>query len=215
MFPRMGSIERGSMACRYCFGSNTTPIEVSRQIKKDKAEQKTLKHRAHVKAALLAMKAAGVQPLEPYPGLRIPWKVKCLSCGRESTPMYASIAKGQGGCFRCGRDYGDKPAYVYLVHDSAREVIKVGITNVHAHRITKYGGWKVIELIPTATGREAARIEAEVLGLWRLNMNLQPKLTRQELKGGGYTETADESGLEAAIAMLQRYKPHSGLLPVS
>ncbi|MBI4228510.1 MAG: hypothetical protein HY693_02185 [Deltaproteobacteria bacterium] len=140
IFPRMGRIARGSKACRRCHGPN--PVDP--------------------KHARLTMIQAGVEPLEPYPGYDRPWSVRCLNCGRESTPTYANISKGQGGCFRCGTDYGKLPAHVYLVHDEKHSVVKIGITNARAHRMTKYSNWKVVEILKTDTGNEAARIEAEV-----------------------------------------------------
>lgn len=184
VYPRMGSIDRGSKACRVCHGPNAVDPDLAFQ----------------------AMLTAGVQPLEPYPGYDRHWKVRCIQCGHESTPMYRSIAKGQGACFRCGTDYGDLPAHVYLVHDPARRVVKVGITNAHANRMKDYEGWSVLELILLGTGREAAQIEAEVLRCWRFELGLPPKLTREEMSSKGYTETADDAGLEAALSILCKYR---------
>ena len=76
VYPRMVSIDRGGKACRYCFGSVS--------VKEAEAVDSMLK--------------AGVEPLEPYPGYDKPWLVRCKTCGRESTPYYSSIKKGQGGC---------------------------------------------------------------------------------------------------------------------
>lgn len=151
------------------------------------------------------MRNAGVEPLEPYPGYDKPWTAQCRTCGKQSTPMYRSIAKGQGACFRCGTDYKDLPARVYLVHDAQHRVVKVGITNATAHRMTKYSSWKVVAFIETSTGNEAARIEAEVLRHWAVELELKPKLARSEMPDKGYTETADEAGLEAALAILRKY----------
>ena len=184
IFPRMVNLARGSRACRYCYGPNSV----------------------NPKEAELAMIAAGVEPLEPYPGYDKPWKVRCPRCGGESTPMYRSIKKGQGGCFRCANDYGDAPAHVYLVHDSSRGVVKIGITNEHAHRMTKYSNWNVVEFFRVPTGRLASDIEAEVLRKWRTDLGLPPKLTRNEMPDKGYTETADEVGLNAALCILEKHK---------
>jgi recombinational DNA repair protein (RecF pathway) len=170
IFPRMVNLATGSKACRHCHGPN--PVDPI--------------------AAEAKMVAAGVSPLEAYPGYDKPWRVRCLKCGRTTTPSYSAIKKGQGGCFRCGTNYDDFPAHIYLVHDRVRKVVKIGITNEHAHRMKKYGGWDVIEFYAVATGKEAARIEAEVLLKWSTEMGLKPKLTRFELRSGGYTETADE-----------------------
>ena len=48
------------------------------------------------------MRAAGLEPLEPYRNSRAAWRCRCLSCGREVTPRYGSVAMGQGGCVACG-----------------------------------------------------------------------------------------------------------------
>lgn len=184
IYPRLVNIDAGSRACRHCHGSQPVDHQL----------------------AVAAMHAAGVEPLESYPGFDKQWRVRCLRCGSQSMPTYNSIKKGQGGCFRCGTDYGELPAYVYLVHDHARKTVKVGITNEHAHRITKYAGWEVVEMIKLTSGREAAKAEAEVLKFWRVEMGLLPKLSRQEMRAKGYTETADDAGLDAAVKILRNYK---------
>ncbi len=145
IYPRMVNIERGSRACRYCYGPK--PVDP--------------------KAAINAVLSAGAEPLEPYPGYEKPWRVRCKCCGHESTPMYGNIAQGQGACFRCSKDYGDLPAHVYLVHDPERKVVKVGISNIHAHRMTKYPGWDVVEFIRFPTGRK------------RLVLKLIPDIARE------------------------------------
>lgn len=85
-------------------------------------------------------------------------------------------------------------------------MVKIGITNARAHRMTKYSNWKVVEMLKTSTGNEAARIEAEVLRYWRVEMGLKIKLTRDQMPDKGYTETADDVGLNAALAILRKYK---------
>ena len=184
IYPRMVNIDDGSKACRYCFGS--APVK--------EAE------------AVDTMLKAGVEPLEPYPGYDKPWLVRCKTCGHESTPQYSNILKGQGGCFRCGRDYGNMPAFIYLVHHRAQRVIKIGITNQHAHRLKKYPGWNLVDTIRMNTGNEAARIEAEILRCWRIDLGLDTKISRGQMPNKGYTETADEAGLEAALRILEKYK---------
>lgn len=183
IFPRMQALAKAKHACRYCHGP--TPVNPD--------------------FAIDEMRRAGVEPLEPYPGYDKPWSVRCCTCGRESTPMYRSIAKGQGACFRCGTNYKELPARVYLVHDEKRRVVKVGITNARAHRMTKYANWTLVALVETSTGEEAAQIEAEVLRHWAVELKLRPKLTRGEMPDKGYTETADDIGLEPALAILRKY----------
>lgn len=49
------------------------------------------------------MRRAGVEPLEPYPGARVGWRVRCLTCGSENRPHYSSVKKGTGACNSCAR----------------------------------------------------------------------------------------------------------------
>jgi hypothetical protein len=49
------------------------------------------------------MLAAGLTPLEPYPGTQKPWS-SLHECGREVSPRYHSIQQGQGGCSICARN---------------------------------------------------------------------------------------------------------------
>ena len=52
------------------------------------------------------MRAAGLEPTEPYPGSNKPWQCRCLECGTVGAPMLASIRQGQGGCKPCGHRRG-------------------------------------------------------------------------------------------------------------
>jgi len=56
--PRYGAVRNGS-GCRYC---NDTAIKPD--------------------AAAALMRAAALEPLEPYPGSQRPWKCRCAKCGR-------------------------------------------------------------------------------------------------------------------------------------
>lgn len=54
----------------------------------------------HLAEAL--MRESKLEPLEPYPGGREPWKCRCLRCHKEVFPKYADIRNGDGGCKYCG-----------------------------------------------------------------------------------------------------------------
>lgn len=56
------------------------------------------------------MRAAGLEPLEPYPGSTRPWRCKCERCDREVTPRFGSIKQGQGGCKYCSSKVVDPEA---------------------------------------------------------------------------------------------------------
>ena len=62
-----------------------------------------LKHRTPSNDAVALMRAAGLEPLEVYPGSHTPWRCRCMVCGAEVTPRYGGIRNGQGGCVPCGR----------------------------------------------------------------------------------------------------------------
>ncbi len=49
------------------------------------------------------MRAAGLEPLEPYPGLvSSPWRCRCLTCGDECAPRLSAVRRGVG-CRSCAR----------------------------------------------------------------------------------------------------------------
>ena len=84
MSPRYAHVQQGRRGCQQCskkFLSETFSLDADE--------------------AVLIMQSAGLEPLEPYPGNNQPWRCKHLECGREVTPMRASIQQGQGGCKPC------------------------------------------------------------------------------------------------------------------
>ena len=55
----------------------------------------------HAEASAI-MKAANLEPLEPYTSSGTPWKNKCLTCKKISKPTLGSVRSGSGGCVACG-----------------------------------------------------------------------------------------------------------------
>lgn len=53
--------------------------------------------------AATLMREAGAEPLEPYPGAKVGWRVRCLICGSENRPHYSSIKQGTGACNHCAK----------------------------------------------------------------------------------------------------------------
>ena len=47
------------------------------------------------------MLKAGLKPLEPYRGVGVNWKCKCLKCKKIVTPKYSNIKSGHSGCAYC------------------------------------------------------------------------------------------------------------------
>jgi len=52
--------------------------------------------------AIAVMRAAGLEPQDPYVRSGDPWRCIHLACGREVFPSYNSVQQGAGGCQKCG-----------------------------------------------------------------------------------------------------------------
>jgi hypothetical protein len=83
--PQFANIKTGQGGCRKC-GTVITAMK----LQNDAVE------------AAAKMEAAGLEPLETYPGALSPWKCRCTKCGREVAPTYHTIHRGKGGCWMCG-----------------------------------------------------------------------------------------------------------------
>jgi hypothetical protein len=79
--PRWANVQQGQSVCAYCSGKKVDMKEVRELIKK-----------------------LQLKPLEPYPGNKLPWKCIHLPCGRNVSPRYSGLSKGQGGCEFCGKN---------------------------------------------------------------------------------------------------------------
>ena len=51
--------------------------------------------------AVKDMLAAGVKPLDPYPGAMRPWRSRCGACRREVQPSLHNVRSGQSACAYC------------------------------------------------------------------------------------------------------------------
>lgn len=59
-------------------------------------------HRISDASAVAAMRAAGFEPLVPYPGSEKPWPAICTSCGHRVTPRWSEVKRRQDvGCPHC------------------------------------------------------------------------------------------------------------------
>lgn len=79
VLPRLHHVRRGTSACPYCTGARVAP---------EVAEEE--------------MRAAGMEPLEPFPGAAQPWRSRCLECGHEGSPRLTNLRMGSGPCAHCG-----------------------------------------------------------------------------------------------------------------
>ena len=81
---RLHSIKSGGGGCKKCgwkqsASKRITPSEI----------------------AIEEMRNAGLDPLEPFTGVRKPWKSRCLTCNKIVSPQLGSIRAGRGGCKYC------------------------------------------------------------------------------------------------------------------
>jgi recombinational DNA repair protein (RecF pathway) len=65
--------------------------------------------------AVELMRNAGLEPNEPYVDSKHPWLCTHISCGRQVSPTYNAIQRGQGGCGYCAGtriDAADAEAFI-------------------------------------------------------------------------------------------------------
>lgn len=83
--PSYGSVASGNRACRYCSKVGAG-----------------IKQRRDADEAVAIMRAAGFEPLIPYPGQKKPWVCSCLTCG-HSVRLYLDNVMNGKGCRWCSR----------------------------------------------------------------------------------------------------------------
>lgn len=49
----------------------------------------------------MVIRAAGLEPLRPYPGYNVPWPCRCTECGAQVTPRFRQVRDGIGACRSC------------------------------------------------------------------------------------------------------------------
>jgi hypothetical protein len=84
--PRLASIRRGQGGCSFCARTKSalarrTPAEEATRLAKD----------------------FGFVPLEPYRRSTDPWRCRCLTCGKESSPTFGNLKRGHKCRFCAGR----------------------------------------------------------------------------------------------------------------
>ena len=175
--PRLDSIRLGQGGCRHCA-----------QVASGEAQ------RVPESEAIATMRAAGLEPLEPYSGSNAPWRCRCTTCGNEVAPLLGSVRHRGTGCRYCA-PYGVDPAapgLVYVLHHDGFGAHKVGIANQTSQRTQRFatGGWVTFRSHPLVTAADAYRVEQAVLAPYR-ETRICPFLTRAEIPDGGWTETID------------------------
>jgi Zn finger protein HypA/HybF involved in hydrogenase expression len=99
-----GSSKPWTCKCRKCDATfQTSLMKVKSGDFKKCPNCRLLDRKVFAEETVSIMVAAGVEPLEPYPGSNSkPWKSKCLTCGQVVKPAFANVKSGGGGCIHCG-----------------------------------------------------------------------------------------------------------------
>ena len=82
--PRLHTVKAGKSGCVKC-GRNKSAI----------------KRTTSSEIAIEEMRAAGLEPLAPFVGVKSSWNCRCLTCGKTVNPQLGSIRAGRGGCKYC------------------------------------------------------------------------------------------------------------------
>ncbi|MEU4873427.1 hypothetical protein [Streptomyces sp. NPDC021608] len=87
-------------------------------------------------------------------------------------PTLGSVSSRGTGCSECA-EYGfkrEQPAMVYLLRHERLQAAKIGICNLGTGRIEKHRsrGWELHGTLAFELGRDAERLEREVLAEWRV-----------------------------------------------
>jgi hypothetical protein len=122
--PRYAHVQQGRRACQRCS-------------KKYQAEILSL----DPEEAVVVMRNAGLEPLEPYPGNNKPWRCRHIECGREVKPRRAAIQQGQGGCKPC---HQQRLAKLYRTPDDVAmaEMLAAGFEPVVPYPGRTHEQWK-------------------------------------------------------------------------
>lgn len=78
--PHFGLVKSRGSGCAYCAETRVDPVD-----------------------AVNLFKSVKLKPLTKYPGNKVPWNSIHIPCGREVSPTYLAIKRGQGPCKFCGR----------------------------------------------------------------------------------------------------------------
>ena len=192
--PLYSVVQSGGGGCVYCSGGRIHPDDATK-----------------------LFRAAGFEPMEPFPGTDKRWKSK-HSCGREVSPNYSNVHAG-GGCKFCSDSSFkyDAPGIVYLMFNTDYQAFKIGITTKHSRtdRIHDHElkGWSLVKKWDTETGLDAELIESATLRWWRDSLGAPQALTSSQMPSGGHTETAaliyvdQKTTIELVEALLDELSP--------
>ncbi|MFF9870056.1 hypothetical protein ACF1G0_32520 [Streptomyces sp. NPDC013953] len=130
-----------------------------------------------------------------------PWRCRCTTCGRTSTPTLAKIRSGRR-CKYCARHGFDRaaPARVCVITHAQHGAVKIGVAGAlqRNDRIAQHRrlGWTLFYEHHVPTGDDALSVEQSILRRLRAAGH-DVFLTPVQMPNGS-TETFDASRVTAA-----------------
>lgn len=196
--PTYTNTKRGQGGCRFCA-----------------AQDASTRLRLPEPAARAIMNRFNLEPLDPYPGNRRPWRCR-HACGRTVTPTLSNVTAGRGICRYCNSAFPYAgPATLYLVAD--RHAVKIGCADRSGRRIDEHRrhGWQLVWSLDVPTGDNAYNLEQAVIAWWRNELGLSPAYTSDHMPQLGATETApwDDTPPDSVLAHVEQLAETLGLPP--
>jgi hypothetical protein len=152
-------------------------------------------------AAEATMRAARLEPLEPFDGADRPWRCRCLACGRIVTPRLSGIAAGVG-CKYCatkGLDLNAPATVSVLTHpDLHAHLIGFDEAGGAATDVLVKDGWQVVKSASVPTLEDAYEITAAVLRWLRLQRGLPACLPPAQARPGAMDGSVAADAIDAA-----------------
>lgn len=76
--------------------------------------------------AAAVMRAAGLEPLTPYPGAATHWACRCLHCDETVRPTLSNVRRGQSGCRSCALTQRADKQQRALAVEAEQEMLQAG-----------------------------------------------------------------------------------------
>jgi len=138
-------------------------------------------------SAVARMRAARLEPLDPFVDPDQPWRCRCLTCGRVVAPRLSSIGAG-GGCKYCATKGLDlnAPAVVFLLTNADLGAHVIGFDEAdgdRTERLTRLG-WQAFKSASAPSVEDAYETTAAVLRWLRLDLGLAPSASLAEEPDG-------------------------------
>jgi len=147
----------------------------------------------------------GFKTLEEFHTVNSPWKSRCITCNKVSSPSYASVKQGKGcrHCSKLGFKY-DRESYLYLIVHKSMGAYKIGIGNIakkpywdriYVHQTQ---GWRIVKVWHFENGHLPEKIETATLKFIRESLKIKSFLSRRQMRYAGHSETLDVNLISSA-----------------